>query len=257
MTDVLGKTVREPGRLLRRPTTRAAVGVVAVLSVVGGMTAAHAAGAYTIRMIAASPSAIADGRLWLLVTSGLVVQGPVTLSLLSFAGLAVLALAVCGPRCFWVAAAFGHVGSTLLAYVLIAALGQVDARAVAGVVHARDYGVSAIAAAWLGAVAVVAWDRRGGRLRDKAPVAVSCLAIALFAAMVRRHLTILDTEHVFAFAIGVRLAGSDVRTRARVLGRTRVFAMVVAVVAAGFFAAFAAGGQPRQTAGLHQSGDVS
>ncbi len=185
---------------------RATVSVAAFTAVVGGVTAAHAAGVLSIRAVASSPSAVAAGRVWLLVTSGLIVQAPIALSLLAFVGLAALTLVLCGPRRLWTAAALGHIASTLLTYGLIASARQVDADALGGVWRAADYGVSAISAAWLGAVAAAAWDRRGPRLRDRVSVIVSCVAVAIFAWMVRRHLTIVDSEHVFAFAIGVAVA---------------------------------------------------
>src|SRR5207302_1066960 len=75
--------------------------------------------------------------------------------------------------------------------------------ALRGTWSAPDYGVSAIAAAWLGAVACVFWRRRGPTITGKAPVAISCLAVAVFAWMLRRHLNPLDSEHALAFAIGL------------------------------------------------------
>jgi hypothetical protein len=190
------------------------VGVAIFTAVVCAMTVAHVTGVLPTRAVAASPSALAAGRLWLLVTSGLLVQSPMAVSLLSFVALAVLTLVFCGARRLWVAALAGHVASTLLAYALVGSVRALDPLAFGGVWRAPDYGVSAIASAWLGAVAAVSWDRRGHSVRGRAPVILSCLAVAAFAWMVRRHLTILDSEHIFAFAIGVAIGRAAIPVRA-------------------------------------------
>jgi hypothetical protein len=174
------------------------------------LTVAHAGKLLSTNQIAASPSRITHGDVWLLITSGLLVQRPIVLSLVSFVALALLAVVVCGPKVLWLCAIIGHVFSTVIAYGLLAAVRLVDHTAFASLQHSPDYGVSAIAAAWLGAIACTAWPRRGSSLRGKATVILSCAAVTLFAWMVQRHvqhhLTFLDSEHGFAFAIGILVA---------------------------------------------------
>ena len=75
-----------------------------------------------------------------------------------------------------------------------------------GLLSRPDYGVSAISAAWLGAVAAAGWTRRGQTLEGRAAIALACAAIALFAWMLRGALTVLDSDHIFAFAVGLALA---------------------------------------------------
>ncbi|TMK24987.1 MAG: hypothetical protein E6G64_16630, partial [Actinobacteria bacterium] len=128
--------------------------------VVGGTTVAKSAGAVSLNQIAASPHRIGEGKLWLLITSGLLVKRPIALSMLSFAGLAVLTLGVCGQRILWSAALIGHIASTLLVYLAVAGYRLSEPDAFQASFAAPDYGVSAISAAWLGAVATVAWRRR-------------------------------------------------------------------------------------------------
>jgi hypothetical protein len=194
-------------RLVLRPSSAGALSVLLLGVAWTTLTVAHVEGFLSTAAVSASPSRVAHGDLWLLATSGLVVQRPIALSLVSFVALAVLVVVVCGSRVLWLSAVVGHVLSTVIAYGLLAAVRFADRTAFASLQHAPDYGVSAIAAAWLGAIACTAWPRHGAALRRKAGVVLSCVAVALFAWMtqrhVQRHLTFLDSEHGFAFALGV------------------------------------------------------
>ena len=194
-------------RLLSRPSTAGVVSAVLVVVIWTTLTLAHTEKLVPTSTVAASPARIAHGHLWLLVTSGLLVQRPIVLSLVSFVLLAVLVVAVCGTKVMWLGAIIGHVLSTVITYGVIAAVRLVDHTAYSALQHAPDYGVSAIAAAWLGSIARTAWARRGSSPRGKAAVVLACAAVALFAWLVerhvQRHLTFLDSEHGFAFIIGV------------------------------------------------------
>jgi hypothetical protein len=176
------------------------------LLVVAATTVAFRTGWLGIDAVAASPARIASGKVWLLISSGLLVQKPLAVSLLSFAALGLLTLIFCGGLVLGASAVLGHVCSTLLTYGVLALVRDVSPETFRGIWSAPDYGVSAIAAAWLGAVASVFWRRRGSTIAGKAPVAISCLAVAAFGWMVRRHLNVLDSEHVLAFAIGVAVS---------------------------------------------------
>jgi hypothetical protein len=193
--------------LIARPSALGTLSAVVLVATWTTLTVAHVGKLVATSSVAASPSRVADGRVWLLVTSGLLVQRPIVLSLVSFVVLAVLALVVCGPKVLWLGAIIGHVFSTVIAYGLLAVVRLADHTAYSSLLHAPDYGVSAVAAAWLGSIACTAWARRGSSLRGKAAVLLSCVAVALFAWMVQRHvqkhLTFLDSEHGFAFALGV------------------------------------------------------
>jgi hypothetical protein len=183
-----------------------AAGFAAFIGVVAATTVVHAVGLVGLGAVAASPQQIMSGRLWLLITSGLLVQKPLALSLLSLAALGALALVACGWRVVTWAALLGHVCSTVTVYAMLA-LARIPSPALfAAVWSAPDYGVSAIAAAWLGAVASASWRQRGRSLADKAPVVLSCAAIAAFAWILRRNLNVLDSEHGVAFVLGTAVA---------------------------------------------------
>jgi hypothetical protein len=177
-----------------------------LLAVVSGLTAAERARLIPLSVLAASPHAVAESRVWLLLTSALLVQSPLFWSLVAFALLGGLALEVCGRRVFWIAALLGHIGSTLVVYALLAFARTLDPRAFQAVLKAPDYGVSAISAAWLGAIASVSWQARGRTRRGKIATALAVVATALFGWMLHTHVSFLDLEHVAAFVIGIAVA---------------------------------------------------
>jgi type IV secretory pathway VirB2 component (pilin) len=177
-----------------------------LVAVVSGLTAAERARMIPLSVLAASPHAVAESRVWLLLTSALLVQSPLFWSLVAFALLGALALEVCGPRAFWVSALAGHIGSTLVVYALLGFARTFDPHAFQAVLKAPDYGVSAISAAWLGAIASVSWQARGRTPRGKIATALAVVATALFGWMLHTHVSFLDLEHVVAFVIGIAVA---------------------------------------------------
>jgi hypothetical protein len=173
---------------------------------VTAVTLAQNSGVMAVRTVAASPQQIAAGKLWLLVTSGLLVQKPLGLSLVSFAALGALTLIACGYRVLAWSALVGHVLSTLVVYGLLGIGWAASSELFGRIWAAPDYGVSAITAAWLGAVASLAWRSSGKNRAEQALVAIGCLAIAALGWMIRGHLNLLDSEHVLAFATGVAIS---------------------------------------------------
>jgi hypothetical protein len=171
--------------------------------VVVAATTARSLGWIGINAIAASPARVAAGNFWSLIVSGLFVQKPLMLSLVAFAALGSLTLLACGGRVLAVAALLGHVCSTLLAYGGLALIRAFSPETFQATWTAPDYGVSAITAAWLGAIACVFWRRSRPGAAGKAPIVLWCLAIAAAGVMIRRHLNVLDSEHAVAFAIGI------------------------------------------------------
>lgn len=196
-------------RRSRRPATwfSHSIAEAAVVAFVTATTFAEHAGAFSAGSLSASPQRIAHGKLWLLVTNAGLVQRPVALSLFAFVVLIFFTPYYCGTRVFVIAAVVGHVGSTLLSYALVGSVHLVDAHAVRDVVAYPDYGVSAIQAAWIGAIAATAW-RRHPMIRSRLLVVAGCLAVTAIAVSVRSDLTLLDTDHVFAFAIGAAALSS-------------------------------------------------
>jgi hypothetical protein len=153
---------------------------------------------------ALTPAALAQGKVWLVLTSALLVSGP---PLLELAGL-VLAIGVLvrreGPASFWRAGFGGHVGGTLLAYAAVGIL-WVIARST---VHAPDYGVSAVWLGVLGAVFVsIAAERRRHVLGgiEKAALALCALAAVIGAVFFD---PLPAAEHTLAFLIGAGVQAS-------------------------------------------------
>jgi hypothetical protein len=184
----------------------AATAFAAFVAVVTGVTFAQSSGLIAIRAVAASPREIAAGKLWLLFTSGLLVQKPLGLSLVSFAALGALVLVACGYRVLAWSAVLGHVLSTLIVYGLLGVGWAASPELFGHTWSAPDYGVSTISAAWLGAIASLAWRRSGDDRAEKALIAAGCLAIAAFGWMIRGHLNVLDSEHAVAFVTGAAIS---------------------------------------------------
>jgi hypothetical protein len=188
--------------------------VLVLVAVVCSLTALQRIGALPLASLAASPREIADGRLWLLVSNGTVAADPLLWSLLSFCILAFLTFALCGGPILWFAAFVGQAFSTVLGYSVIGLARFVEPGAFERLVSAPDYGVSAISAAWLGAIAAIGWRKRGESI-GRAAIVLGCVAAACLAWFVRgRGLDVLDSEHVFAFAIGIGVA-IEIPTRGR------------------------------------------
>jgi hypothetical protein len=178
----------------------------ALMIVVSSLTVTQRAHLIPLSDLASSPHAVAEARLWSLVTSALLVSSPVFWSLLSFALFGALMLRFCGARILLVSALAGHIGSTLVVYALLALARTFDPRAFEALLKAPDYGVSAVSAAWLGALASVSWRARSRTVRGKIATGLAVVGVALFGVYLRRHLVFFDLEHVVAFGIGVAVA---------------------------------------------------
>src|SRR5207244_1089117 len=120
--------------------------------------------------LAATPRAVGEGKLWLLLSSAVLADTPWLPSLVGFGVVLAGVLWVLPPRKVVAAAVAGQLLSTVLVYGIIGAARLIDGHAFASVLGVQDYGLSAIIAAWIGAVAGVAWGRYSA-LR----VAVGCL----------------------------------------------------------------------------------
>lgn len=188
----------------------AALAASTATAVAAGVTCANRLGELSLSSIAASPQAFGEGKVWLIVTSALIADRPAVPSLVGFWIVAVAALLLCSLRVVASAAAFGHVLSALGIYGLVALVRLVDPHAFGSILQLSDYGLSAIIAAWLGAIAHVLWSRHPSRVAHVA-VAAGSLGCAGIGIAFRPDLTFLDSEHLLAFAVGVAVA--DVRVR--------------------------------------------
>jgi hypothetical protein len=178
-------------------------GVAIYLAVLLVLTPATRHGA----AVAATPADIWRGKLWLLLTSGAVVEGNLPLSVLGVAALSVAVLLVCDWRVLWAAAGLGHVGSALATYAAIALAAQLEPGRISDdLVHARDYGISAFVAGGLGALAVGAWQRRSEWPMSALWRFVVAASIGSTALMTVHVLDPFWFEHVPAFGIGALVA---------------------------------------------------
>ena len=121
-----------------------------VLSVAVFTLTSHAIGEPEVSDLASSPQKIADGKLWTLLSSAFLVDGPPVVQLVAVAVLAAVLVHFRGSFVFWRAALAGHVTATLLTYVGVGVLWLIDRRATTGVVTSPDYGISC---AWAAASA--------------------------------------------------------------------------------------------------------
>ena len=172
------------------------------MGVVCASTLATRAHELPIAIFAASAAKIAAGEIWLLPASALVVDQPVSVGLVAFGLLGFAALRICGARVFWVAAVVGHIGSTLAVYAIIGMARLTDPDVFTNALARQDLGVSAMQAAWVGAIAATAWGWAGADARARAFVAASVCVLAGVAWWLHPDPSILTTEHLFAFLIG-------------------------------------------------------
>jgi hypothetical protein len=175
--------------------------VAAATAVVGAGTAANRLVGVPLSSFAASPRLVGEGKVWLLVTSGMLADNPWLPSLAGFAVALAVALWVLPGHVVISAAAAGQILSALLVYGSVGLVRLCDPHAFGSIVGQRDFGLSAVIAAWIGAVAGVYWTRYPST-RGRTAVILGCLCCLGVGLAFRPHLTFLDSEHIVAFAIG-------------------------------------------------------
>jgi hypothetical protein len=171
----------------------AAVAVIAVVQAVTGSP--HPAS------LASTPDGVAHGRVWTLLSSGLIVNGVPVAQLAGTALVVAATLRAFGGAMFWVIALTGHVGATLLTYVGVGLLSATAAGDVDRVIDAPDYGISAVWAACLGALAVKG-SMRGPDAVGRLSAVLGLGGLVLFAALVPLGPDVAAVEHLLAFALG-------------------------------------------------------
>ena len=173
-----------------------------LVTVVAALTFATRAHELPLSPFVGSAAKIASGQVWVVPASALIVDRPALIGLAAFGLLAAATLRFCGARTFWLAAAMGHAGSTLLVYAIIGSTRLADPHMFTRAVVTPDFGVSAIQGAWVGAITATAWGRAGADHRHRALVAAATCALAGVAWLLHPDPSILTTEHLFAFFIG-------------------------------------------------------
>lgn len=181
---------------------------VAWLGAVAALEATRrAAGWPAVRDLASSPADVARGRIWSLVTSGLLVTRDPIVQLVAAALLTVAAIQALGPATFWLAAAAGHLGSALLAYAGIGLLWLLGRADVDSVSEAPDFGISCVVIGVLGALTVAAARRRHAAWRTLAVAA----GVVIWAVIPPFGLSAV--EHALAFALGAAAAAAAATRR--------------------------------------------
>jgi hypothetical protein len=191
---------------------------------VTGITFATRAHELPLTPFVASATKIAAGQVWVLLGSALIVDRPVLIGLAAFGVLAAATLRVCGARTFWLAAALGHTGSTLIVYSIIGSAQFADSELFASAASRPDFGVSAMQGAWVGAIAATAYLRTGTNRRARALVAFGVCAVAGVAWWLHPDPSILTTEHLFAFLIGCCVVSWRALAAAAIAATGRCFA---------------------------------
>ena len=189
----------------------ALVGYLAAVVVVGLLPGQAGISHRTlVAALAFSPADLMSGRLWLLPLSGVVAEGDTWAQIALLAPAALAVVAVAGARTFWRAAIFAHVGSTFIAYAILALLEIADPPAVGDLFRDPDYGLSCVWAGAVGAFAVVvARSRANRRAKLTAAATLGVPVVALLAVgfvTPAGTLDIASVEHLFAFLLGA-LAG--------------------------------------------------
>jgi hypothetical protein len=173
------------------------------------------------RGLAASPAALGAGKVWVLLTSALLVSGRPALGLganaVSLAELvavtaaAALLVARLGGAAFWRAAIAGHVVATLVVYAGVGLIWLWASRRVAGVTHEPDFGVSSVWLAVLGALAVSALRTMvmRGRQRPELLLFISCTVAGLIG--VTLFSVFVAAEHGLAFIFGGLVTAYTIR----------------------------------------------
>jgi hypothetical protein len=177
---------------------RGAASVLVATGLISATTAVTRVSQVPLRALAATPQSLAEGRIWLLATSALLADRPAFASILGFLVVGLAAVWLCGSRVVWIAAATGHVFSAVIVYVGIGLVRLAEPGAFQSAFGLRDFGTSAIIAAWIGAIAYWLWARR-----RRAQAISLCLVSALAGWYCKGTLTVLDWEHLFALGAGI------------------------------------------------------
>lgn len=143
--------------------------------------------------LAASPDQVADGRVWLLLSSGFVIDGVPWLQYSVLAVVLVLAYLRVGAARLWAAGVTAHVGSAVLAYLGIGVLSLIGVDT-GDVGHEPDYGVSVLLAGELGVIAV-----SGGK---RTALLVGALGVAGFGIGLADSSALANVEHLLGFVLG-------------------------------------------------------
>ena len=190
----------------------AALAASAATGMTAAVTGANRLGELSVATLASNPRAVGEGKVWLILTSGLLADRPTVPSLVGFWIVGFAVLIVCSSRVAAGVALGGHTVSALAVYGVIGLARVLDPGAFGSVAQLADYGLSAMIAAWLGAIACTYWRRHPAR-STRVLIVIGSVGCAAIGVALRPQLTFLDSEHLVAYAIGVALADATARER--------------------------------------------
>jgi hypothetical protein len=151
-----------------------------------------------------SAEQVADGELWRLFTSGLVVDGVALPQIALTALAAFIAIRAVGPALWWVAVIVGHVGSALLNYAIIGVAIELGSDGAKAAADDPDFGISCVLGATLGVLFA-----SGYRV----------LGIVSFVLLIPFSLDWYGPEHPLSFVLGALVVlGARRRSRAQAAG---------------------------------------
>lgn len=188
-----GRTARALA-MAGRGIAYAYVPVLAAVAAVRGFTGVDLAHQW-----ASSPRLVAEGRLWTLLSSALVLDRVQALQLVAVAVLTAILIRRHGPGAWWTALLLGHVGSTLVAYAGTGVLWEVG-----GAFHhaevTADFGISCV---WMTIVGLLVCDGAltVSRSRRSWTLAFAATVLAL-AVTIDAASTISEVEHALAAIAG-------------------------------------------------------
>ena len=164
----------------------------------------------------ASADRVADGKVWLLLTSGLNVV--VELDAAQWALLAITVAVVIyrlGPRLWWTVALAGHVLSAVIIYAAIEIAVRLGSASAETTAAEADYGISIVLAASLGALtasALLARERKPAGMDPGDKVALA-LGLCGLLGMIAVSFGWYDSEHLIGYTIGFLLTRFLVRRK--------------------------------------------
>lgn len=192
------------------------VAAVAILAQIFGRSVVHA--------LASSPEDVASARLWLLITSGLVAEGPLLPQVVWTAVLGVAAMRLAGGPVFWSAAILAHVLGTLLVYAGVWIFDVASASGIGSLLSEADFGISLVWCAALGVLAGVAWWNTRPLPRWARLLLATVPPVALVGVtLISDGLALYEHAAAFGLAVAVVFAGGRWRSvgrRLRLLGPT-------------------------------------
>jgi hypothetical protein len=190
----------------REPLTPAGIAAAAWLAAVAAIAAVRAlTGDPIAASLASSADEVAAGAEWRLLTSALVVQGALPAAQIACtAALVWLVVRHLGGRVLVAVALASHVGATLVTYAGIGVLALAGAHDAARVAAMPDYGISAVAAGCLGALATAGW--LGVLQRRRLAIGAGVAALLASLVLLPAHGELADAEHLLALLAGAAVA---------------------------------------------------